>query len=89
MEYDINLKYLHKCQQDKYSGLVGKEIDFKPNLNVEIYENAYILPVRTDSDCMMGAGGALDCNGNYIPLSAIQSGGGQHSTAVKSEAKRS
>ena len=55
-----HLRHWHTCHQE-----------IRENLEVWHGNNATILPLRKDSRVQFGLGGVVDCDGNYVDLSAI------------------
>ena len=70
----INYNYLRNKKATNLREWHNKEFKKKDSLNVEIFENATILPLKKfEGDSLLfGRGGLVDKNGRYVEKSAIK-----------------
>ena len=73
MSYEINYDYLRLKKAQSLKDWYEKPFYKKEKLNVEVYNDATILPLKTfpEDNLLFGRGGVVDSNSNYITESAI------------------
>lgn len=72
----MNYDYLYEFNRKRYKTLYERDIECKSNLNVIEIDDGYLLPAKKNSKRLIGLGGVLDYNYNFIKESSIISGGG-------------
>lgn len=70
----MNANYSYLCPLKKqYLKKVHDNFQREDNLQVEVFDNAIILPLKkfSSDSLLFGRGGVIDCEGNYVINSAI------------------
>ena len=76
MSEDLNLSYLKECMKERYKILSSRILPCRDKLEITVVKNGYLLPVKkNDAKFMMGRGGVLNSEKQFIRMSGIYSGG--------------
>ena len=76
MSDDLNLSYIKECMKERYKILLSRILPCRDKLEITVVENGYLLPVKkNDAKFMMGRGGVLNSEKQFIRISGIYSGG--------------
>lgn len=69
---NANYSYLRPLKK-QYLKKVHDNFQREDNLQVEVFDNAIILPLKkfSSDSLLFGRGGVIDCEGNYVINSAI------------------
>lgn len=70
----MNYDYLYEFNKYRYKNLNERKLEFKSKLDIIEIEDGYLLPARASNGYLIGKGGVLNSNFEFVKESCITSG---------------